>query len=63
MKIDIVYVGLRHFPLSKIGWWAWYYKPYGLIKGFNLRICGVHFNIRESDGTRKMIEIHKAKNK
>ena len=25
------------------------------IRGFNMRICGVHFNIRENNATQKLI--------
>lgn len=56
MKININYISTNHYDWSNIGWWFWYYKPYTIIKGFNLRICGIHFNIRENNGTQKIID-------
>ena len=55
MKININYISIKHYDWSNISWWFWYYKPYTYIKGFNIRICGIHFNIREKNGTEKMI--------
>lgn len=55
MKVDINYISTKHFPIDKLGWWAFYFNQYTHIKGFNLRILGVHFNIRENNGTEKMI--------
>jgi hypothetical protein len=55
MKVDINYISTKHFPIDKLGWWAFYFNQYTYIKGFNLRILGVHFNIRENNGTEKMI--------
>lgn len=55
MKIDVGYISTKWYDRKTIGWWIFYFKPYKLIKGFNLRICGIHLNIRESNGTAKMI--------
>ena len=53
MKIDITYTSKKLFlnPRS----WFWYFKRYTYIKGFIIRICGIHINIREKNGTAKMI--------
>ena len=55
MKVNIDYISTKHFPISKLGWWLFYFNKYTFIKGFNLRILGFHFNIRENNGTEKMI--------
>jgi hypothetical protein len=54
MRIDITYLE-RNWFIGHIKWWFFYYKPYGLIKGFNLRLFGWHFNIRENNGFNKII--------
>lgn len=55
MKININYISRKLYNNTNIGWWFWYFKTYTYIKGFNLRICGLHFNIRENNGTAKML--------
>ena len=50
MKVDIKYIGTKWFPIKKIGWWIFYFKKYTYIKGFQIRIFGFHFNIRENIG-------------
>ena len=55
MKANINYVSTKWFPISKIGWWLFYFKKYTYVKGFNLRICGIHFNIRENYATEKLL--------
>lgn len=56
MKVDVTYIGTRWFPIEKIGWWVFYFKKYTYIKGFQIRIFGFHFNIRENNGTEKIIQ-------
>lgn len=55
MEINVNYVSRKWYDSTNIGWWFWYFKPYKYIKGFNMRICGVHFNIREKNATAKLI--------
>ena len=55
MKIDFKYISLKWFPINKIGWWLFYYKSYTFVKGFNLRVFGCHFNVRENNATEKLI--------
>lgn len=60
MKCDINYISLKHYPTNKIMWWVFYFKKYVYIKGVIIRIFGFNFNIRENDGTKKLIEqLHK----
>jgi hypothetical protein len=61
MKVDINYISTKHFPNDKFGWWAFYFNRYTYIRGFNLRVFGVHFNIRENNGTEKMIKAFRNK--
>jgi hypothetical protein len=64
MNIDIKYIEREYFSDSgKIWKWVFYFKKYNHIKGFNLRLFGVHFNIRERRGTEKLIEMLKIKGK
>lgn len=55
MKVDVNYVSVKWFPIDKIGWWLFYFKKYTYVKGFNLRILGIHFNVRENDATAKLL--------
>jgi len=55
MKININYVSRKWYNKTTINSWFWYYKPYVNIIGFNTRICGVHFNIKENNATQKLI--------
>jgi hypothetical protein len=61
MKINVNYVSRKWYDKSTIKSWFWYFKPYSYIKGFNIRICGVHFNIRENNDTQKLINKSKTK--
>ena len=58
MKINVNYVSRKWYDKSTIKSWFWYFRSYSYIKGFNMRICGVHFNIRENNGTQKLIKMH-----
>lgn len=55
MKINVKYIGISGFPLDKILWWIFYFKKYKFIKGFNIRLFGVHFNIREDKALEKLL--------
>lgn len=57
MKTNISYIGINHFPFNKILWWIFYFKKYKFIKGFNLRMFGLHFNIREDKALEKLLSI------
>lgn len=57
MLIGINYVGRKHYDATNIGQWMWYFKKYTFVKGFNIRIFGLHFNVREDNATQKLIEI------
>ena len=35
----------------------WYFRTYKFVRGFMLRIFGVHINIRERNATEKLIRI------
>lgn len=59
MKVDINYISTKHFPINKLGWWTFYFKRYTYIGGFNLRIFGIHFNIREAHATEKLLNFSK----
>ena len=61
MKINVNYVSRKWYDNKNISSWFWYFKPYKYIKGFNMRICGIHFNIREKNATDKLISISKSK--
>ncbi len=61
MKINVNYVSRKWYDKSTIKSWFWYFRSYSYIKGFNMRICGVHFNIRENNGTQKLINKSKTK--
>jgi hypothetical protein len=55
MKININYVSRKWYDITNISSWFWYYKQYTHIKGLNIRIFGVHINIREKNATEKLI--------
>lgn len=55
MKINVNYVSRKWYDKETIKSWFWYFRPYVYIKGFNIRICGAHFNIRENNSTQKLI--------
>jgi len=55
MKIDITFITPHHYDWYNIGWWVWYYRPYKFIKGFNFRMFGFHFNVRENKAFEKLI--------
>ena len=64
MKIDVKYIEREYFQdNNKIWKWVFYFKRYKHIKGFNFRLFGIHFNIRERRGTEKLIEMLKSKGK
>ena len=52
ISIDI----MKFYPYKE---WFFYYKQYKNVKGFNLRILGLHFNIREWNATEKLIKLFK----
>lgn len=56
MKIDIKYISTKWFPIKKIGWWVFYFKKYTYIKGVQIRVFGIHFNIRETNATSKLLK-------
>ena len=55
MKINVNYISTKWYDKTNIGSWFWYFRPYKFITGFNIRIFGIHFNIREKNGTDKII--------
>ena len=59
MIINVNYVSRKWYDNTNIDQWLWYFKRYAYIKGFNMRICGIHFNIREKNATAKLIAISK----
>lgn len=59
MKINIDYISTKHYNWSNIGWWVWYYKPYTYVKGFNIRLFGLHLNIREKNTSEKLLAVQK----
>ncbi len=62
MRVTFKYISLKYYPLNKIGCWILYFKRYSSIKGFNIRIFGCHFNVRENNATAKIIKkIHTIK--
>lgn len=61
MKITVSFVNPKHYNISNIGQWIWYFKKYKFVKGFNIRIFGLHFNIREKNATEKLIFLFKEK--
>lgn len=66
MKFTISFISSKHYSLDTVTQWLWYYKPYKFVKGIVFRIFGIHFNIRESKATEKLIKLwdeKKAKNK
>lgn len=48
MKIDITWINPKIYPINKIGQWVWYFRQYKYLRGFNVRLFGFHFNIREN---------------
>jgi len=55
MKINVNYISRKWYDKATIKSWFWYFRAYNYIRGFNMRICGVHFNIRENNATQKLI--------
>lgn len=37
--------------------WFFYFRKYRYIKGFNIRLFGIHVNLRDKDSTNKLIHI------
>lgn len=63
MEIDVNYISRKFYTKESISQWRWYYRPYTYIWGFQVRIFGVHFNVRESNSTEKLIAIGKTMRK
>lgn len=58
MKTDI---GFNKFYPSR--YWFFHFRKYRYVKGFNGRIFGIYFNVRENNATEKLIAIWKKMNK
>lgn len=58
MKINCHYVSTKHYDRTNIYQWIWRFESYTYIKGWRIRICGISFNIREKDATKKLIALH-----
>lgn len=57
MKIDVSYIGIKHYNRKTIIQWIWMFKRYTNVKGFIMRIFGVYINVRENDATEKLIKL------
>lgn len=57
MKVNIDYVSTKwyHDAPDGLRQWAFYFKRYSGVRGFILRVFGVHVNIRENGATDKLI--------
>jgi hypothetical protein len=55
MKVDITYI--KRSKSNSFVKWMWYFRTYKFVRGFMLRIFGVHINIRERNATEKLIRI------
>jgi hypothetical protein len=56
MEVNISYISINDYNWTNIGCWIWYFRPYKFIRGFNFRIFGIHFNIREKNSFQKLIK-------
>ncbi len=61
MNINITFVRTTHYDIKNIKYWFWYFKKYANVRGFIIRIFGIHFNIKEKNGTQKLINIFKSR--
>ena len=52
MKVTITYVKKKYSFKN----WVWYFRAYKHVKGFSLRIFGIHINIRENNAHNKLIK-------
>lgn len=60
MKVTVKFVNTSQYKDGHMKAWFFGYKAYTFIKGFTMMICGIHFNVRESNATEKLIAIGKA---
>lgn len=62
VRITISYVSLKHYKESSlrsiIKFWLFYFKKYTFVKGFNLRVFGLNFNIREGGFLEKILKMN-----
>lgn len=57
MVINIDYISRKHFNKSNIIQWVWLFRSYKYVNGFQMRIFGLHINIRENKATEKLIAL------
>lgn len=63
MKVDISYVSTKHYDMSNISQWMWMFKRYVHVRGFIVRIFGIHINVVEKNASKKLIaKAHKQMN-
>jgi len=55
MKLNISYISRKHYDKSNINQWTWYFNTYKHVRGFTMRILGIHINVRENNATNKII--------
>jgi hypothetical protein len=45
---------MRFYPYR---YWFWYFRKFKFVKGFVIRIFGIHFIVKEENHLEKLIEI------
>lgn len=58
MKIDFRFVSTRHYDWGNIAQWFWYFRKMRYVRGFTIRLLGIHLTVFENNATQKLINIH-----
>lgn len=53
MKINVKYISRDLFD-NRLRNWIFSFKKYKHMKGFNIRLFGLHFNVTEKGGVEKL---------
>lgn len=61
MSVTVTYVKKKLYEGENLKYWRWYFRKFVFIRGFQIRIFGVHVKVTESNATNKLIKIWREK--
>jgi hypothetical protein len=59
MSVSVTYVKKKLYEGQSLKYWRWYFKKFTFIRGFQIRLFGVHVKVTESNATNKLIKMFK----
>lgn len=62
MEVQVNFIGFKHYEWkwNHVKQWAWYFRPFTIFRGFQIRIFGIHFKVMEGNKESRMEKIKEA---